>query len=235
MFSRPRAKLHWSTGETGRRMSMAALSLHSAFPTFHLRGWSQYFTRLALFPTGRRMAAPSPDPYARVRRSPQTVHVTQNDVQMVDWPPVSHVRYLVTAHLNSCTAIAIVSPQAAILAHIAALPDGTTEIRPGTNPGPAHVQSLLNRMMQLYNANRAKFNPAQTFVIAGIWNQQPAMEDGIRLVHRALQSLGLSTTWKNYPVLPPPQPRPEGFTSVVIEATQPGLMPQVDVNSALLN
>ena len=41
--------------------------------------------------------------------------------------------------------------------------------------------------------------PYLTIVIAAIWNQQPAMEDGIRSLDRALSSLELGTTWKIHP------------------------------------
>lgn len=52
-------------------------------------------------------------------------------MQIAFWPPETTVRFLVTDALNACTAIAISSPKARILAHIAPLPNGTTTIAPG--------------------------------------------------------------------------------------------------------
>lgn len=167
-------------------------------------------------------------------RGPETQVVQQNDVQIAFWPPETTVRFLVTAALNACTAVAIISPKAGILAHIAPLPNGTTTIAPGTNPGPEHVRGLLRRLASLYLNNRSKFDPSETWVIAGIWNNQPAMADGIRLINAALTQLGLTATWRNYSVIPQGQPRREGETSVVIHTYQPGVMPRIYVNNTLL-
>lgn len=164
-----------------------------------------------------------------------TTQVRQDEVKMVQWPPRTSVRYLVTGALNSCTAIAIISPKAGILAHIAPLPDGTTRIEPGTNPGRAHVTGHLNNLTTLYTNNRDKFDPSETWVIAGIWNNSPAMADGIRLANITLQRLGLQASWRQYPVIARGQPREEGRTAVVVYAHQQGAMPIVYVNNARVN
>ncbi|TKA65155.1 hypothetical protein B0A55_10978 [Friedmanniomyces simplex] len=122
----------------------------------------------------------------------ETIEVQQNDVQIAFWPPESTVRYLVTGALNTCTAIAIISPRAGILAHIAPLPNGTTGIQPGTDPGPVHVRGLLTTLTTLFMDNQDKFDPSETWVIAGIWNNRPAMEDGIRLTNAVLTRLRLT-------------------------------------------
>ncbi len=166
-------------------------------------------------------------------RGPESLEVHQNDVQIAFWPPETDVRYLVTGALNSCTAVAIISPTAGILAHIAPLPDGTTMIEPGTNPGPAHVISLLQRLAALFVANRDEFNPRETWVIAGVWNNRPSMDDGIRLTNGVLGQLGLTPSWRSYSVIPPRGQRAEGQTSVVVHAYQEGVMPRVYVNNTL--
>lgn len=51
-----------------------------------------------------------------IRGQPETVMVLMNEVRSALW---SSVRYLATEQLNSCTAIAILSNKAIILAHIA--------------------------------------------------------------------------------------------------------------------
>ncbi|KAL1587584.1 hypothetical protein WHR41_03851 [Cladosporium halotolerans] len=167
-------------------------------------------------------------------RGSETVAVPQNDVRIAFWPPENKVRFLVTGALNACTAIAIISPKAGILAHIAPLPNGTTTIAPGTDPGPGHIQGLLRRLATLYLSNRVHFNPTETWVVAGIWNNQPAMADGIRLMNAALTQLQLTAIWRNYPVMPRGQSRREGETSVVIHAYQEGMMPRVYINNTLL-
>jgi len=51
-----------------------------------------------------------------------------NQVNIASRPPETDVRYLATGFLNACTAIAIISPQAGILAHIAPVaPDSTAQ------------------------------------------------------------------------------------------------------------
>lgn len=165
----------------------------------------------------------------------QTIKVLQNDVQIAYWPPDTQVQNLVTGCLNACTAIAIISPKAAILAHIGPLSNGTTGIEPGTDPGPEHVTSLLTQMETLFLRNREKFDPSETWVVAGIWQNGPSMADGIHLANQMLRQYNLQPKWKSYQVLKRGQPRMSGQTTVVIEAYQRGAMPRVYLNNDQIN
>lgn len=173
--------------------------------------------------------------YSRLSRLDQDriVRVEVNDVRMAVWPPNQTTQFLVTANLNACTAIAIISPTAGILAHIPPLPTNISEetLRENPNIGMWNVHRLVASLHNIYTANIAHFRDSRTFVVAGIFRQEPAMADAIRHINTYLQNLSLPVTWRSYPVVETGN-RPEGFTSVVIWAETEGEMPAVFINDA---
>lgn len=161
-------------------------------------------------------------------RQDERIIVPVNQVKIAFWPPETHIRYLATGFLNSCTALAIISPQAGILAHIAPIAPGSTtqSLEQTPNAALANARPLIAAVAQLYRAHQSKFNPSQTIVVAGIFNGNPAMADVIRMISAFATQLALPVTWKSYNVTTA-QDRPEGHTSVIIYAAQVGSMPIV--------
>lgn len=202
------------------------------FEFLYLHAWHQ---SMSMSQPGQ---LPMSRPYAAARRGTarHTVEVPQNDVQMVSWPPETQVRFLVTGHLNSCTAVAIISPKAAILAHIAPLPNDTTNDHLRANPrlGEQHVTYMMQRLAALYSGNLSKFERRETYIVAGIYSNRPSMESGIQIINNGLRILGLRPDWKQYDVLPSPQRQTWDQTSVVIFAETLGEMPRVTINNMVV-
>lgn len=171
----------------------------------------------------------------RLAESESTI-VPMNQVAIAFWPPETTIRYLATGGLNSCTGIAVISSEAGILAHIAPLPPGSTQRTLETNPNAAieNARVLLQAVSQLYQANQDHFRTSETYVVAGIFNNSPAMPDVIRVIQRFFAGLGLQVIWRSYPVVAE-GPRPEGFSSIVVHAERPGYMPKVYINGHLVN
>lgn len=163
--------------------------------------------------------------------------VATNDVGGAFWPPETAVKYLATGFLNACTGIVIISPLAGILAHIAPLPPGSTRESLARNPNAAvqNAQNLLRNVAQLYNANRAKFSSTQTIVVAGIFDNSPAMGQVIHVINAFFANLGLPIIWQSYPVLNADTRRPFGYSSIIIHAATRGATPIVYLNSVRIN
>nr|POF13270.1 hypothetical protein CFP56_10417 [Quercus suber] len=161
----------------------------------------------------------------------EKIIVPMNEVGIAFWPPATRIIYLATAHLNSCTAIAIVSIQAGILAHIAPLPPGSTQQTLDQNPNASadNARTLLRAVVDLYRAHQDKFSSGQTYVVAGVFNNGPAMPDVLRMIQQFFANLGLPVIWKSYPVITESS-RPEGYSSVVVKAERAGAMPHVYIN-----
>lgn len=168
----------------------------------------------------------------QARADHEKIIVPVNQVRIAIWPPLTTIRYLATAALNSCTGVVIVSPEAGILAHIAPLPPGTTQQHLNQNPNVANVnaRSLLQAVANLYQANRSMFATSQTYVVAGIFGDRPAMPDVIRMINQFFANLRLPVIWKSYPVVI--GRRPEGYSSIVVHAERPGTMAVVYVNGS---
>jgi hypothetical protein len=164
------------------------------------------------------------------------IMVPMNQVAIAFWPPATAVQYLATGGLNACTGIAVVSLEAGILAHVSPLPIGSTpqSVQQNTHATLQNAQIALNAIRNLYQANQAKFATSQTYVVAGIRNNYPAMPDVIHLVNRFFGSLGLRVSWKEYGVVMR-GPRPLGWTSIVIHAERQGAMPAVYLNDGRVN
>lgn len=165
-------------------------------------------------------------------------------VGMALWPPRSEVIFLATGHLNACTAVAIISPEAAILAHIPPLPYGTTAAHLAQTPNLAVVNAdrLLTEMARLYQRHQELFNPSQTIVICGVVDtpNQPrgyAMEAVLLRIRQYMATVfrfpTQSIQWQSYPVLGPQERAavngPDGHVWVIIRYV-PHAMPRVIVS-----
>ncbi|PPJ59852.1 hypothetical protein CBER1_04938 [Cercospora berteroae] len=170
------------------------------------------------------------------RQESEKIIVPMNEVEIAHWQPQTPVKYLATGGLNGCTGVAIISLQAGILAHIAPLPPGSTQRTLDRNPNASvdNARALLQDIANLYRANQGKFVASQTYVVAGIFNNSPAMPDVIRMIRQLFASLQLPVIWKSYPVVSE-GPRPEGYSSTVVHAERPGIMPAVYINSQRVN
>ncbi|KAK3616233.1 hypothetical protein LTR56_026094 [Elasticomyces elasticus] len=166
----------------------------------------------------------------RVQESEKTV-VSMNRVEVAFWPPETAVKYLATGGLNSCTGVAIVSPQAGILAHIAPLPPGSTQSTLDQSPNASvdNARVLLRAIADLYRSHQDKFGTSQTYVVAGIFNNSPAMSDAIRIIQQFFSNLQLPVIWKSYPVVTEGL-RPNGYSNIVVHAEHLGAMPRVYIN-----
>lgn len=172
-----------------------------------------------------------------------TRFVPMNGVGFADWPPESHIQFLVTSGLNGCTGVAIVSPKAGILAHIAPLPlDWTYEkLRANPNLGQENLDTRLREISNLLRVHGAKFDPAETYVFAGIYPDPntraptPGQPETIRRINQFMSALRLPIIWKSYPVLPTTQSRPDGYSTIVVHAYAQGRMPKVYFNDTAQN
>lgn len=166
----------------------------------------------------------------------EKIIVPMNQVRIAFWPPETAVKFLATGGLNSCTGVAIISPQAGILAHIAPLPPGSTQRTLEQNPNASvdNAVALLRAVAGLCRANQDKFGTNQTYVVAGIFNNSPAMPDVVRIMQPFFVNLRLSVIWKRYPVVSEGA-RPEGYSNIVVHAERPGTMPKVYINGQRIN
>lgn len=170
------------------------------------------------------------------RQESEKIIVPMNRVAIAFWPSETSVKYLATGGLNGCTGIVIVSPRAGILAHIAPLPPGSTQQTLDRNPNTSvdNARVLLQAIIDLYQNNRDKFDISQTYVVAGVFNNSPAMPDVIRMIQQLFARLQLPVIWKSYPVLSEGL-RPEGYSSTVVHAKHRGTMPDVYINDRRVN
>lgn len=126
-----------------------------------------------------------------IRRKAEHTEVPANDASMVEWS--DDMRFIATAKLNACTAVAIVSEYGAILAHIAPLvasPGGTSVIK----QGEVNHQDLLKQITDLYDAGleNGTFPPASSFVLAGNAEDNSLINPAaVKTIRECLVGLGL--------------------------------------------
>ncbi|KAI9694258.1 MAG: hypothetical protein M1820_009061 [Bogoriella megaspora] len=167
--------------------------------------------------------------YQRIRLDPNVAWVNVNRVGITWWPPHGTSSYLATYALNGCTGVAIVSPQAGILAHVAPLD-------PNNPQGPA-TENLRQRMQEMvyhFNTNIAYFTTSQSMVLAAVHERAEALPDAIDSITRTLAQLGLPLFIRGYPVIPAGTPRPPGTTAIVIQPRTPAQMPLIYVNDQIV-
>lgn len=157
----------------------------------------------------------------RLRRRTDVIWVLMNQAEIAYWPPRGRTHYLATEGLNGCTGVAITSPHAGILAHIAPL-------------GNRNFYAIMQSVINLYNEHRQFFPTAQSLIVAAVYNRAPALPDVVETTRRALEHIGLAVRITYYDVLDHGQLRSPGQTSIVIEARGDGSMPTMYVNDRVV-
>lgn len=158
------------------------------------------------------------------RQGDAAEEVLMNAVVYVEWG--SGKRYLYTQALNSCTAVAVTSERAAILAHIA--PSGQNTI------GDQNVVHRMQEVIDLYGNARKKgmFPGPSSIVLAAIYDGAIALPHQIDVIKKVLGKLRLAFTYREYNVRNENEDRRDGETSMIIHCT-PGARPHLYVNDQL--
>lgn len=139
--------------------------------------------------------------------------------------------HLFTRNLNSCTAVAIVSPEAALLAHIQPSPRGNIQ------ESNDECQRILQHLVDSHDwyTEWGYYSTTQKYIVAAFdtVNRRHAMPDHINLALHALSKrLGLPVFRKDYDLVY--GNRPSGWSSVVIESPGLGHMPVVYLNDVVI-
>lgn len=126
----------------------------------------------------------------------QTHEVGMNQAQLVIFGK-SNIKAIGTQHLNGCTAVAVVSPFAAILAHILPQPYPTTDSSVATR----NLQARMTEVLTLYQQNRAYFPQDSTSLVVGArFGGVTALPDQLDMINHLLRENGLTVFQKEYNV-----------------------------------
>ena len=136
--------------------------------------------------------------FRAARTARQTHEVVMDTVKLLVFSQDPNRPAIGTKDLNSCTAVAIVSPYAAILAHIPPQPYPTDD----PNLGMWNVQSRMNGVIHLYHHNRAYFPPNRTYsiVVGGTYNSDFVLYDQVKQIRDMLRQNHLEPMMKVYEV-----------------------------------
>jgi hypothetical protein len=138
-----------------------------------------------------------------------------------------------TQHLNGCTAVTIVSPYAAILAHIAPR-DPRADPR-DFNAGDNNCRAKMNEVIALYRQNIRLFPPnVPTWIISAMYRGEPALPDQRRIIEERLQQEGLVYANTMYLVLDSTHPRGPEKGTVLVDARR-GEQPIIYVEGKAVN
>ncbi|OJJ51380.1 hypothetical protein ASPZODRAFT_127452 [Penicilliopsis zonata CBS 506.65] len=125
----------------------------------------------------------------------QMYEVQMNQVHFILF--ASNIRAIGTRNLNGCTAVAIVSPFAAILAHIPPLPYPTTDPYVGLD----NVQAKMGEVAFLYQQNRRFFPSDQSSLVVGaIFGGAVALSDHLTCIRGLVEQNGLTAELALYEV-----------------------------------
>ncbi|KAJ5654788.1 hypothetical protein N7490_001791 [Penicillium lividum] len=149
--------------------------------------------------------------FGQVQRLPGTVNVPMNAVRFMAFQPGQNC--LITEGLNSCSAVAIVSPRAAILAHIAPRLPGSTS----PHAGDENMHARMNEVAALFTRFASYFQGNHVWVVYAVVGNYIALPDQKAIIDQTLQTLSLSFTNWPYTVVPGLY-RPPGHGTVVIDA-----------------
>jgi hypothetical protein len=161
----------------------------------------------------------------------------RNDLRMVQMDSVRYFNYgssskrcFGTMNLNSCTAIAIVSSTAAILAHIAPRPTDPETIG---SSGDENVREKLSEIRNILWVHGGYFQDPNVYAVMvyGVYNGQVALPDQVRTINSNLQSWNLPTVPVAYRILEPNAPRSPAKGTVLIDTR--GQAPVVYVEDKL--
>ena len=136
-----------------------------------------------------------------------------------------------TSGLNGCTAVIIVSPSAAILAHIPPRPnmDMTND-----EAGNQNVQARMSEVATLFHQYKSYFPPTKTtWVVSALYEGKIALPEQKAIIEKSLRQMGTRFANVTYVVSKPGQPRRPAHGTVFVEFR--GGTPLVYVEDRLIN
>jgi len=153
-----------------------------------------------------------------------------NEVRFVVLQPTGK-RCIGTSDLNGCTVVAIVSPYAAILAHIPSTPDVAS---PSPQAGDRNVRAKIDEVAILFHQHTNYF-PSQstTWVVSAVYEGIIALPDQKVIIEEKLQQMGLVYAQVIYVVKRAGEPRPPAHGTVFVDAR--GGSPVVYVDDRRVN
>lgn len=177
--------------------------------------------------------------YTHVRHLPtdERVIVPPKDVQVAYWETRGPSKYIATGFMNTAWAVVIVSKEAGMIAHQPAVSIDHGYPTPFGTANFSHDrdEELLSRLKKLFESNRGKFEDCKVWVISG------CLEDGESTakhctseIFAALRALRLGSDKKGYQVFLPADLPNTGYASIVVDATQSGVVPKVILNDKVL-
>lgn len=149
----------------------------------------------------------------------RSLEVLMDQVRLAPFGPGQY-NGIYTEGLNACTVVTIVSPSAAILAHISPRPNLT---QTGAHVGVDNCTSKMNQVIALYQQNVHLFPPGRTtWVISAMYEGQPALPEHRRIIEQKLQQAGLAYTNAMYLVLEAHEARGVEKGTVCVDASNAG-------------
>ncbi|KAL9102093.1 MAG: hypothetical protein Q9163_002716 [Psora crenata] len=143
--------------------------------------------------------------------------VETNDMRYIQFGS-DGVQCLGTQHLNSCTAVAIVSSEAAILAHIPPRPSASD---PDRATGDKHAEAQAKAISVLFRLHQQDFQHGSGGVVVyAVADRQIALEDQKRIIENQITGCGIPFTSVAYDVLKLSEERSVGKGEVLIDARQ---------------
>ncbi|KAL9100959.1 MAG: hypothetical protein Q9163_003723 [Psora crenata] len=148
---------------------------------------------------------------------------SEKKLQLVDMNQVKYLRFdpktricLETEHLNSCTAVVILSKNAAILGHFAPRP---APANANTAVGDAHIKAKMNELRTLLGQHLQDFvqKPGSTsIVVYAVYMGATALQSQRDIIESQLKSWKMQFKSVPYPVLDSDQPREPAKGTVLI-------------------
>lgn len=132
--------------------------------------------------------------------------------------------YIVTHDLNGCTAVVIVSKDAAILAHISPRP---SEANPDQATGDAHVKTKMKQVWTLLGQHLNDFREEGTggLIVSAVLSGKVCLEDQKNIIEAEFRARKLRFQSVSYPILNKGEYCPSGKGTVLVDAS--GEMPIV--------
>ncbi|KAL9101391.1 MAG: hypothetical protein Q9163_003349 [Psora crenata] len=155
-----------------------------------------------------------------------------NEVKYLRFEPKSNI-CLGTENLNSCTAIAIISKNAAILGHFSPRPSSTNV---NTATGDAHIKVKLQELSALLSQHLSEFTqkPASASVVAyAVYIGVTALQSQKELIESQLKAWKMPFRSIPYQVLDKDQPRAPAKGTILIALGDNGPTVYVEDKSIL--
>ena len=138
-----------------------------------------------------------------------------NQVKYLRFDPKTRI-CLGTEHLNPCTAVVILSKNAAILGHFPPRPASASA---NTAAGDAHIKAKMNELRALLGQHLQEFaqKPGSTGIVAyAVYKGETALQSQKDIIESQLTSWKMQVKSVPYPVLNSDQPRAAAQGTVLI-------------------